>query len=160
MCHQNHLCSLTNSSPTTFLSRWHKHAKPLQSFPSPPPLTSSNINTNHVSLSIFDSFSKYIIASYCPISCCFFQCVKIELSILQQKRNACSLHSLPWCEQSHRDATIRNLPSPAQLHRWPGSGQCRSAVADASRSDGGIPPNPPFCLLTPPNYLAFDRQRA
>ncbi len=86
MCHLRHLHSLTNSSPTTFLSRWHNNAEPLHSFPSPPPLTSLNIHTNHVSLSIFASFLKYIIASYHPISCCFFQRVKIESSMFATEK--------------------------------------------------------------------------
>ncbi len=51
-----------------------------------PPLTSSNINIDHVSLYIFLSFSKYIIALYHPISYCFFQCNESVLSIFTTEK--------------------------------------------------------------------------
>ena len=153
--------AFSQKSPSLILfSRWHNVAEPSHSFPYPAPLTLSKINTNHVSLFIFPSFLKYCIASYCPISCCFFDMSKLCPQPLQQKRVAYSPSSLHWCVQSHRDATNRNLPSHAHLRGWLGSGQCKSAVADASRFDGGVQPNPPFCPLTPPKYSAFARQRA
>ncbi len=51
-----------------------------------PPPSSSNINTNHVSLFIFASLPKYFIASYHPILRCLFYHIKIMLSTFATER--------------------------------------------------------------------------